>query len=174
MDILPSPAFILLAMKAWIDDLPASESVSRLRAAGVITAETTVTTVVFGDQSFDVAVVHRRFPNGGGWSFFACPCGHRARILRLEGGSLGCKRCLEARGFRYRAAGLSGVERMARTIPRLRARLLGGPARLHPRPGRVLDRRVLLEAALRRAELNLGFHDWGRGDVDSTEGLGGL
>ena len=43
-------------MKVAIDDLPASESVSRLRAAGVITADTAVTTVAFGDQSFNVAV----------------------------------------------------------------------------------------------------------------------
>jgi hypothetical protein len=159
---------------AAIDDLPASESVSRLRAAGVIGPETRVTTIAFGDQSFSVVATHRHFPNGGGWSFFVCLCGRRARVLRLYDGVLSCKRCLEARGFRYRAKGLSRVERVARAIPRLRARLLGGPARLHPRSGRVLDRRVLLEAALRRAELNLGFHDWGRGDVDSTCGLGGL
>ena len=38
-------------MKTAIEDFPASESVSRLRAAGVITAATSVTIVAFGDQN---------------------------------------------------------------------------------------------------------------------------
>ena len=85
-----------------IDDLPGSQSVSRLRASGVITAGTAVTTVSFGDQSFNVAVSHRRFPNGGSWSFFVCPCGRRCRILcRIQAGLRG-RWCLSARGMRGR------------------------------------------------------------------------
>ena len=61
-------------MKLAIEDLPASESVSRLRARGAITAHSAVTAVAFGDVSFNVALSHRRFPNGGSWSFYVCPC----------------------------------------------------------------------------------------------------
>jgi hypothetical protein len=66
---------LVMARKVAIDDLPASESVSRMRAAGVITVDTEVATVSFGDQSFNVAISHRWFPNGGSWSFFVCLCG---------------------------------------------------------------------------------------------------
>jgi hypothetical protein len=41
-----------------------------MRALGEITAETKVTSVAFGEVSFNVAISLRRFPNGGSWSFF--------------------------------------------------------------------------------------------------------
>ena len=88
-------------MKTAIDDLP-SVSVSRMRALGEITAATEVASVGFGDVAFNVALSLRRFPNGGSWSFFLCPCGRRARILRLFEGGLACRRCLGARGLRPR------------------------------------------------------------------------
>jgi hypothetical protein len=53
-----------MARTVAIDDLPASESVSGLRAAGVITSDTAVTNISFGDQSFNVAISHRVFPWG--------------------------------------------------------------------------------------------------------------
>ena len=136
-----------------IDDLPGSESVSRLRAAGVITADTAVTTVSFGDLSFNVAISHRSFPNGGSWSFFQCPCGRRCRVLRLyEGRELACRWCLRARGLRPRAELIATSQRAAHVVPKLLARLTSSsPARLHPRPGRVLDRRSRLEAKVRRS-----------------------
>jgi hypothetical protein len=64
------------------DDL-ASVSISRLRASGVVTSETTSVDVIFGEGNDglkrEVKVVHRRFPSGGEWSFFVCPaCKWRA------------------------------------------------------------------------------------------------
>ena len=125
---------------------------SRLRASGAIGPDTRVTTVAFGDLSFNVAVVHRHFPNGGGWSFFACPCGRRARVLRLFDNSLACHWCLAARGFRPRVQLIATAKRAAYLAPRLIERLGSAhPQRLHPRPGEMLDRRPLLEAKLRRS-----------------------
>jgi hypothetical protein len=140
-------------MDAFIDDLP-SVSVSRLRASGAIASADTSATVVFPDGSiFLVGLSHLQFPNGGGWSFFVCPCGRRARTLRLLGRSLSCKGCLEARGLRYRVEDLAKPERAAHVVSRLAARLNSdAPARLHPRPGRMLDRRGRLAHALWRAE----------------------
>jgi hypothetical protein len=143
----------VMARKVAIDDLPGSESISRMRAAGVITADTAVTAVSFGDLSFNVAVSHRKFPNGGSWSFFQCPCGRRCRVLRLyEGRELACRWCLGARGLRPRAELIATSHRAAHVVPKLLARLTSSsPARLHPRPGRVLDRRSRLEAKVRRS-----------------------
>ena len=138
-------------MKTAIDDLPAV-SVSRLRALGDITAETKTTTVKFDDVEFVVALSLRRFPNGGSWSFFLCPCGRRARILRLFEGCLSCSQCLEARGFRARVELIRTEKRAAYHVPRILSRLNSAtPARLHPRNGQMLDRRVNLEARLRRS-----------------------
>jgi hypothetical protein len=74
------------------DDL-ASISISRLRASGVVTRDTKSVEVVFGDGNDglrrEVKVVHRRFPNGGEWSFFLCPvCERPAHILKLQEMSL--------------------------------------------------------------------------------------
>jgi hypothetical protein len=138
-------------MKTAIDDLPAV-SVSRMRAMGDIRAETKTTIVRFGDIEFVVALSLRRFPNGGSWSFFLCPCGRRARILRLFEGGLSCSQCLETRGLRTRVELIRTEQRAAYHAPRILARLnSAAPARLHPRPGRMLDRRVPLEARLRRS-----------------------
>jgi hypothetical protein len=137
-------------MKTAIDDLPAV-SVSRLRALSEITAETKATTIAFGEVAFNVALALRRFPNGGSWSLFMCPCGRRARILRLFDDGLSCSQCLEARGLRCRVELIRTENRAAYHVPRIRARLNSDkPARLRPRPGRKLDRRVPLEARLRR------------------------
>jgi hypothetical protein len=135
-----------------IDDLPCV-SVSRLRAAGEILPDDTTATVAFPDgPSFLVGLQHVRFPNGGSWSFFLCPCGSRCRTLRLHGG-LACKHCLEAKGLRYRVEDLSKPERAAHVASRLKSRLTSAsPARLNPRPNRKLDRRRRLAAVLWRAE----------------------
>jgi hypothetical protein len=147
-------------MRVAIDDLPQSESVSRLRAAGVITATTDVTTVGFGDQSFSVAVAHCRFPNGGDWAFFVCPCGRRARTLRLHEGRLACRGCLRARGLRWRVELIATPARAAHVVPRLIERLTSSsPARLHPRKGRKLDRRGPLEAKVRRSLIVARQHE---------------
>jgi hypothetical protein len=140
-------------MKLAIDDLP-SVSVSRLRALGEIAAQTKITTVRFDEVAFNVALSLRRFPNGGSWSFFLCPCGRRARVLRLFEGGLACRQCLGDRGLRPRVQLIRSENRAAYLAPRILARLNSTtPARLHPRPGRMLDRRANLEFALRRSRI---------------------
>ena len=146
-------------MKTAIDDLP-SVSVSRLRAWGEITAETKVTSVAFGEVIFNVALSLVRFPNGGSWSFFLCPCGRRARIIRLFEGGLACRQCLGDRGLRPRVQLIATHKRAAYIAPRLIARLNSpSPARLNPRPGRLLDRRPRLEAKLRRTLIVARRHE---------------
>ena len=140
-------------MKIAIDDLP-SVSVSRTRALGEITAATKVASVAFGEASFNVVISLRRFPNGGSWSFFLCPCGRRARTLRLFEGGLACRQCLGARGLRPRVQLIRTEKRASYLAPKLLARLNSATsARLCPRPGRVLDRRANLEFALRRSRI---------------------
>jgi hypothetical protein len=138
-------------MKAAYDELP-GVSVSRMRASGAIGPDTKTTTIAFGDVAFVVGLALRRFPNGGGWSFFVCPCGRRARILRLFEGGLACCRCLKARGLHARVE-MIRTERRAAYLARKRLASLNSdaPARLHPRPGRTLDRRANLELALNRS-----------------------
>jgi GGDEF domain-containing protein len=93
-----------------------------------------------------------RWPNGGNWSRFLCPgCDRWARILRLLEGQIMCWRCCRARGLRARVELIRTEKRAAYHAPRLIARLTGPPARLNPRPGRMLDRRANIEARLRRA-----------------------
>ncbi len=152
-------------MRTAIDDCP-HLSVSRLRAAGLIRADDKTTVIAFPPTpdtdpptapTFVVAVTHIHFPNGGGWSFFQCPCGRRVRTIRLHRGSLACKHCLEAKGFRYRVEDLSRPERAAHVAARLAARLAaaeaGAHARLKPHLRySALERRGRLVAALRRAE----------------------
>jgi hypothetical protein len=155
LEILIVGVYFLLMRRA-IDDFP-FVSVSRLRALGAIRGTDESATVTFPDGlSFVVGLFHRRFPNGGSWSFFVCPCGRRARRLRLyEGGELACRGCLKARGLRHRVELFSHAsKRAAYTAPRWLARLhSSSPARLHPRPGRMLDRRVNMEIALQRSLL---------------------
>jgi hypothetical protein len=88
-------------MRVTIDDFPAV-SASRLRALGEVAPAMETAIVAFGEAQFTVGLFHRRFANGGGWSFFVCPCGKRVRILRLHEGALCCCHCLKARGYRYR------------------------------------------------------------------------
>jgi hypothetical protein len=140
-------------MRTAIDDFP-SLSVSRLRAAGEIRPNDRTTTITFPDSgvAFVVGLSHVRFPNGGNWSFFRCPCGRNARTLRLYGSELACHSCLAARGFRPRVQLIPTEQRAAYLVPRLLRRLTSAsPARLHPRKGRLLDRRPRLEAKLRRS-----------------------
>jgi hypothetical protein len=139
-------------MTVAYDELP-GVTVVRMRASGAIGPDTKTTTVAFGDVEFVVGLTQRRFPNGGGWSFFLCPCGRRARILRFHEGGLACRHCLGARGLRARVELVSHAsKRTALTAPKRIERLYGNkPARLHPRPGRKLDRRANLELRLKRS-----------------------
>jgi hypothetical protein len=87
------------ASKPRRDDLPAIHA-SRLRKLGAITPDMKrvrldprdMTPGGFG-AAFDVGLAHTHFPNGGGWSYFVCPCGRLARTLRLLEARLVCRRC---------------------------------------------------------------------------------
>ena len=74
-----------------LESLPVSANVSRLRAEGKITADMTSVWIGFGaiELQREVRLEHRRFPNGGSWSFFLCPrCDRRVRRLSLNDGRL--------------------------------------------------------------------------------------
>jgi hypothetical protein len=137
-----------------LETLPVSPNVSRLRAEGHITADMTSVWIGFGaiELKREVRLEHRRFPNGGSWSFFLCPrCERRVRRLRLNDGRPMCAYCC---GNFHRISYGSPDEREAareRRIERLRKLVDSGPARLNPRPGRTLDRRWWLTVSLRRA-----------------------
>jgi hypothetical protein len=138
------------------DNLP-SVSISPLRTAGVVTSSTAWVVVTFGEGDSAlkrrVGVTHVSFPNGGEWSFFVCPvCSRPARVLKLHEKPM-CRRCCLRKGIGYRVSSGSPVERDVARLARLqklRERLHGGPARLHPRPGRRLDRRWSLTVSWRR------------------------
>jgi hypothetical protein len=135
------------------DDLPAV-SISRLRALGVITAETTTFLVRLGQVEQNVSIHLRRFPNGGSWSWFGCPtCGKWARTLRLYVDDIVCPGCCKRRGVRQRAGTMSVRQRAEHRIPKLRA-MLESPVslRLKPMLWGKLERRKRLEAALARCE----------------------
>jgi hypothetical protein len=145
------PRRYFCAMNAAYDELP-GVSVSRLRALGDITEEMKVATIKLGQYEFAVGLSLFRWPNGGSWSFFVCPCGRRARILRLFEGGLTCCRCLKARGLHARIELIRTERRSALLTPKRLERLKSeAPARLNPRPGRMLDRRTNIELALKRS-----------------------
>jgi hypothetical protein len=139
--------------RVFQDDLP-SISISRFRATGVITPETTQVVVKFGDVEQTVGVKARKFPNGGGWSSFVCPgCGVQVRVLRLLDGSAICCRCCRRRGVRPRSSPMSVRQRAEHRIPKLRAMLVSEQSlRLKPVLWGTMERRSRLEAALARAE----------------------
>jgi hypothetical protein len=144
----------MTAHRLLLESLPASESVSLLRAEGKITADMSSVWIGFGaiELKRKVRLAHRRFPNGGSWSFFLCPrCERRVRLLRLNDGRPMCSRCC---GNFHRISYGSPDERETareRRIEKLRKLIDGGPARLKPRTGRTLDRRVSPSISLRRA-----------------------
>jgi hypothetical protein len=142
-------------VRLFRDELP-SVKVSRLRALGEITAESTSTIVRLGEAEFSVGLVLRRFPNGGSWSLFRCPqCDRWVQVLWLLDGKPACQHCCVDRGVGRRAWPMNPCQRAEITVPKLVARLNSKtPARLHPRPdGSMLDRRGALELSLRKSLL---------------------
>jgi hypothetical protein len=98
----------------------------------------------------EVRLAHRRFPNGGCWSLFLClRCERRVRRLRLNV----CSRCCG--NFHRISYGTPSQRSAARDqrIEKLNKLVNDGPARVNPRPGRVLDRRLWLTFSLRRAKI---------------------
>ena len=102
-----------------------------------------------------VGVRIRQFPNGGFWALLVCPrCDARSQRIRLLDGQPACGKCIRASGLIYRSQSVRTETRHLVTAPP-RLALLGGhkPARINPRPGRKLDRRAPIEAALKRSLL---------------------
>jgi hypothetical protein len=143
-------------MKRTIDDLPMVR-VSALVARGCITGNAKTALVRFGDDGveYQVGVRLRRFRNSGFWAMFICPrCGGGAQRLRLLDDRPACGACVKASGLIYRSQSVRTENRHMVTAP-LRIALLNGdkPARVNPRPGRRLDRRAPIVAALKRSLL---------------------
>jgi hypothetical protein len=145
--------------RRFIDDLP-FVSISRLRATGVITVETTEFLVKLGDAEQVFGVTLRKFPCGGSYSFFACGCGRRARVLRLLNGAIMCCLCCISRGVRYRCEPTGSSKRAALRIPKLIAMLESKESlRLKPVLYGTMERRARHEAALQRNLMILKRHD---------------
>jgi hypothetical protein len=138
--------------RRYADDLP-TIVISRLRAEGVITAETTEFVVRLGEVEKTVGVKARRFPNGGAWSSFVSPCcGVQVRVLKLLNGGLLCCRCCRSRGVLYRCEPTGLRQRASRRVPKLLAMLESDkPLRLKPSTMRgKMEKRERHEAALQR------------------------
>jgi hypothetical protein len=154
--------------RRYADDLP-TIGISRLRATGVITRETTEFTVRLGDVEQVVPVTELRFPCGGGWSRFVAPCcGKRVRLLKLLNGRLLCCRCLRKHRVFYRSELMTPKRRAELRVPKLLAMLnsgsplrlksstMGGKMMLRSRHQEALERNLLVLkrhdlAALKRA-----------------------
>jgi hypothetical protein len=143
-------------MRTRIEDLPLVR-VSTLVASGYVRRDAETALVRFGDESVEyaVGVRLRRFRNGGFWAMLVCPrCGGGAQRLRLLDGRPACGKCVRASGLRYRVESSAAKDRHLLTAPERIARLNGSrPARVNPRPGRSLDRRAPIKAALKRSLL---------------------
>jgi hypothetical protein len=148
-------------VREYRDDLPAL-SISRPRAMGVITVDTTECLVKLGHVEKTVSIHLRRFPNGGSWSWFGCPtCGKWARTLRLHRDDIVCPDCCRRRGIRRRADSMNVRQRAELQIPKLRAKLESKVSlRLKPVLWGTMERRSRHEAALRRAEFIVGWRDF--------------
>jgi hypothetical protein len=141
-------------MERTIDDLPVAR-VSTLVAHGYIARGAVTALVRFCDDGveYGVGVRMTHFPNGGFWARFVCPrCDRGCQRLRLLDGQPACGKCIRAIGLIYRSQSVRTETRHLVTAPP-RIALLNAdkPARVNPRPGRKLDRRPLIEAALKRS-----------------------
>jgi hypothetical protein len=143
----------------WTQDDAPSMSISKLVAAGSVTKGMSYAQVTLEGFKRTFRLTRRELRNRGWWLFFICGCGRRARVLRLSARGIACPRCTRRHaGLKYRVECLSKPKRAAQRVERLEALLSGGPARLHPRPGRTLDRRSRLEVSLRRAKVVMRSH----------------
>jgi hypothetical protein len=141
-------------MRRTIDDLPMVKA-STLVAHGYIQRGAATVLIRFGDDGVErqVGVRFRQFPNGGWWARFVCPrCGGGAQRLRLLDDRPACGACVRASGLWSRVELARNEERVLITAPALLA-MLSKPARVHPRPGRMFDRRANMELRLKRSLL---------------------
>jgi hypothetical protein len=143
-------------VKRTIDDLPMVKA-STLRAHGHIAAETKTTRIRFDHSGveYQVGVTAKPLPCGAVWSLFICPrCHGRAQRLRLLDDRPACGKCVRASGLIYRSQATRTEKRHLVTAPpRLTKLNSERPLRVHPRAGRMLDRRANLEFALRRSRI---------------------
>jgi hypothetical protein len=143
-------------VKRTIDDLP-QVRVATLVALGDLRRDAKTARVRFGDDGVEhrVGVRIRPFPNGGFWARFVCPrCGRGSQRLRLLDGQPACGKCIRASGLIYRSQSVRTEKRHTVTAPPRLAMLNSSrPVRIHPRPGRKLDRRANIEFALRRSRI---------------------
>jgi hypothetical protein len=142
-----------------VDELP-SVRIRELPRSGTLTPDMdhVLVTLQGGDGasiSANVPVAHFCMPSGGVFLQFLCgSCGRRAQVLRLHAGHIMCGRCT---GLRYWCEGKPAVRRARHRIERLKAtRFHGGP--MSCRPGRTMERRAQLTAALRRSEAVVRRH----------------
>ena len=126
-------------------------------ALGEIERDTKTARVRFGDDGveYQVGVTLRRFRNGGFWAMLVCPrCGGGSQRLRLLDERPSCGACVRASGLIYRSQSVRTEKRHTVTAPPRLARLNSDkPLRVHPRPGRMIDRRANIEFALRRSRI---------------------
>jgi hypothetical protein len=143
-------------MRTRIEDLPLVR-VSTLVANGYIGRDAMTALIRFGDDGVEyvIGVRVRCFRNGGFWAMLVCPrCDGGAQRLRLLDDKPACGKCVRASGLRYRVESTAAKDRHLLTVPERVDRLNGDkPARVNPRPGRRLDRRAPIEAALKRSLL---------------------
>jgi hypothetical protein len=142
-------------MRTRIEDLPLVR-VSTLVANGYIRRDAVTALVRFGDDGIEygVGIRIRPLPNGGFWALVCPRCGGGAQRLRLLANKPACGKCVRASGLRYRVESTAAKDRHLLTAPERIAKLNGEkPARVNPRPGRRIDRRALIEAALKRSLL---------------------
>ena len=147
---------ILGVMKRTVDDLPMVR-VATLVARGEIGRDAKTARVRFDDDNVEhqVGVRLRRFRNGGFWAMLVCPqCGGGSQRLRLLDGQPACGKCVRASGLIYRSQSVRTEKRHTITAPRRLAKLNSDrPLRVHPRIGRMLDRRVSIEFSLWRSRI---------------------
>jgi hypothetical protein len=147
----------------YLDELP-SVRVTDMRRSGALTLgmDRVAVTLQGNDNlpvSAEVGVVRFGMRAGNVFLQFVCGrCGRRARVLRLHTGHIMCGRCT---GLRYWCEGKPAVRRAHHRIERLKAtRFHGRP--VSSRPGRTMERRAQLTAALRRSEAVMRRHRAGR------------
>jgi hypothetical protein len=140
-------------MERTIDDLPMLK-VSTLVARGDINRNTRTASIRFSDDGVEyvVDVVVQSLPAGGFWAKFICPrCGGHAQRLRLLDDQPACGKCVRASGLIYRSQATRTEQRHAVTAPK-RIAMLNGDVQLRVhQPGRKVERRASVEAALKRS-----------------------
>ena len=156
------PRTLIDSFAVYLDELP-SIRITDMRRSGIVGPEMRYVAVTLQARgapvSTEVRIVRFRMRSGGVFLQFICGhCGRCAQVLRLHAGRTMCGRCT---GLRYWCEGKPAVRRAQHRIERLKAtRFHGSPVRL--RPGRTMERRAQLTAALRRSEAVVRRHLAGR------------